>query len=232
MADHSRSAFGKYQDLVIGSRSIWFLIKFELIILLFGRLPGALGLLLRQIFYPFILGRVGNNVTFGSNITLRHPHKIQIGENTVLDDNLLLDAKGESNKGILLGSNIFIGRNSILSCKNGNIQIGNGSNIGFNCEIFSSSQVVLDNNTLIAAYTYLIGGDHDMSNESLDVVEQKFVSKGILVGSNVWFGAGVIVLDGVQIEDNVIIGAGAVVRENISKNSVAVGVPARVIRER
>ena len=37
---------------------------------------GALGLFLRSRLYPLILGRVGRNVVFGANVTLRHPHKM------------------------------------------------------------------------------------------------------------------------------------------------------------
>ena len=55
---------------------------------------------------------------------LRHPHKIHIGSNVVIDDNCLLDAKGETNRGIRIGDGVFIGRNTILSCKNGDIELG------------------------------------------------------------------------------------------------------------
>ena len=41
----------------------------------------------------------------------------------VIDDNCLLDAKGETNRGIRIGSGVFIGRNTILSCKNGDIEL-------------------------------------------------------------------------------------------------------------
>ena len=47
--------------------------------------------------------RVGRNVVFGVNVTLRHPHKIAIGDNVVIDDSCCLDAKGTDNKGITIG---------------------------------------------------------------------------------------------------------------------------------
>ena len=72
---------------------------------------------------------------------LRHPHKIRIGDNVVIDDNCLIDAKGDANRGITIGSGVFVGRNTILSCKNGDIELGDGANVGFNCEIFSASRV-------------------------------------------------------------------------------------------
>ena len=58
--------------------------------------PGALGLALRKTLYPLLLGACGRNVVFGQNVVLRHPHKIRIGDNVVIDDNCLLDAKGDS----------------------------------------------------------------------------------------------------------------------------------------
>ncbi|NLI89896.1 MAG: sugar O-acetyltransferase [Epulopiscium sp.] len=53
----------------------------------------------------------------------------------------------------------------------------------------------------------------------------------IVVGNNVWFGAGVQVMPGVIIGDNVVIGGGSVVVKDIPSNSVAIGNPCKVIRE-
>src|SRR6185436_17206812 len=93
-------------------------------------------------------------------------------DNVVLDDNCLIDAKGTSNAGIRIGSGVFIGRNSILSCKNGDIDLADGVNIGFNCEIFSASRVTVGARSLLAAYCYVIGGDHDFSNTAQPVLDQ------------------------------------------------------------
>lgn len=51
----------------------------------------------------------------------------------------------------------------------------------------------------------------------------------ITVGSNVFIGLSSIILPGVTIGDNVVIGAGSVVNRDIPANSVAAGVPARVV---
>lgn len=56
------------------------------------------------------------------------------------------------------------------------------------------------------------------------------ITKPIVIGNNVYIGNNVIILPGVTIGNNVIIGAGAVVSKNIPSNSVAVGVPAKVIK--
>ncbi|MFI9487756.1 sugar O-acetyltransferase [Promicromonospora sp. NPDC052451] len=53
----------------------------------------------------------------------------------------------------------------------------------------------------------------------------------ITIGDNVWLGGGVVVCPGVSIGDNTVVGAGAVVTRDLPANVVAVGNPARVVRE-
>ena len=226
------SPMRKYLALVIGRGSWLTLMKYEVIILLCSTVPGALGLALRKVLYPRLLGKCGRNVVFGANITLRHPKKIVIGDNVVIDDNCLLDAKGESNAGITIGSGVFIGRNTILHCKNGDILIGDDVNIGFNCDIASSHRVEIGRKVLVAAYSYIVGGGHDFTRSDASVMDQKRTAKGITIGSEAWIGAGVIVQDGCSVGAGTIVGAGAVVTETLPDKVVAVGLPARVIKNR
>ena len=226
------SARQKYAALIVGRPGLGALVKYELVVMLSQACPGALGLALRKALFPILLGSCGRNVVFGQNVVLRHPHKIHIGDNVVVDDNCLLDAKGESNRGIRLGSGVFIGRNSILSCKNGDIELADGANIGFNCEVFSASRVTIGANVLMAAYSYVIGGDHDFSDPTAAVLSQTRTSAGVDVGAGAWIGAGAKILDGVTIGERAIVGAGAVVRESVPAHAVAVGIPARVVSER
>lgn len=62
------------------------------------------------------------------------------------------------------------------------------------------------------------------------IVHDLEITKPIVVGDNVYIGNNAIILPGVTIGSNVVIGAGAVVSRGIPDNSVAVGVPARVIK--
>jgi acetyltransferase-like isoleucine patch superfamily enzyme len=230
--DERRSKVDKYRDLVIGRPGLWPLIKHELITLFSSWVPGALGLLLRSKLYPRLLGRVGRNVVFGVNVTVRHPHKIEIGDNVVIDDGCCLDAKGTDNRGIVIGNGVFVGRNTILSCKNGDIIIDDDANIGFNCEIFSASRVRVGRSILMAAYTYLVGGDHLYDRVDIPVLQQGRTARGIDVDDHVWLGTHVVVTDGSTIGRDAIIGAGAVVVGEIPEFAIAAGIPAKVLRDR
>lgn len=226
------SPLAKYQDLVIGSRSLARLILYEAVTLCTTWVPGALGLVLRRMAYPWLLGAVGKNVTFGQGVVLRHPHKIRLGDDVVIDDLVLLDAKGSSNGGIDIARGAFVGRGTILSCKDGDIVLGERINIGFNSEIFSGSSVRVGRDGLFAAYTYLVGGGHDFESDALAVLDQARPSRGIEVGDNVWLGTGAKVLDGVRLGRDVVVGANAVVNVDLPDGAVAAGVPARVLRQR
>jgi acetyltransferase-like isoleucine patch superfamily enzyme len=230
--DDRTTAREKYVSLVVGRPGWSALLLHEGVTLLSQHVPGALGLVLRKALYPLLLGACGRNVVFGQNVVLRHPHKIRIGDNVVIDDNCLLDAKGDTNHGITIGNGVFVGRNTILSCKNGDIELADGANVGFNCEIFSASHVTVGRDTLIAAYCYLIGGDHDFSDPSVPIAAQARRSAGITVGADAWLGAGAKILDGVTVGDRAVVGAAAVVREAVPPGAIAAGIPARILGQR
>jgi acetyltransferase-like isoleucine patch superfamily enzyme len=220
-----------YQEWVVGSPSFARLLLYECVTTFTAGLYGALGLLLRRISYPWLLGACGRNVTFGQGVVLRHPHKIRIGNNVIVDDLVVLDAKGETNRGITIGEGVFLGRGTILSCKNGDIEVGDHVNMGFFCEIFSGSSVVVGRHGLFAAQVYLVGGGHDFEGDA-PVIEQSRSSLGIRLDENVWLGTSAKVLDGVRIGRDVVVGAGAVVNRDLPDGAVAAGVPARVLRTR
>lgn len=235
ISGEKRSKIKKYMDLVIGSNSYSDLLKYEIIIFLFSRLPGALGVFLRGKFYPILFKKIGRGVVFGNNVVLRHPKKITLGDNVIIDDNVLLDAKGADNSEITLEDEVFIGRNSILSCKGGKITLEERVNVGFNCEIFSSNNVRIGKDNLIAAYTYIVGGgNYKLDNLDIPMNQQPdFSGKGgIETEENVWLAAHVVLLDGTKVRKGSVVAAGAIVSGEIPEYSIAGGIPAKIIKSR
>ncbi len=233
LTDAKKSVFAKYQELCIGSSSLWFLLKYEIITSLFGPLPGALGLVLRSVFFRTLLGKVGSNVVFGRGVVLRHPKKINLGDNVIIEDNCVLDAKGKDNKGMFIGDNVTIGRNCVLSCKNGDLYIGENTVININAFIQSGKRVDIGKNVGIGAYCYIIGaGEHTMTRTDIPIMSQEQTVKGIIIEDNAAIGTGAKIKDGITIGRDAFIGAGAVVTKSIPEFAIAVGMPARVIKKR
>jgi len=163
---------------------------------------------------------------------MAQPPKIPYGRDVVVDDGCVLDAKGAENDGIAIGNGVFLGRQTIVTTKDGDIELEDGVNVSAFCMIFSASRVRCGRNTLIAAYTYLVGGGHDLGRTDLAIIDQARPSQGIAIGPNCWLGAGVTVLDGVTVGRDAVIGANSVVTRDVEDFAVAAGSPAATIRRR
>jgi len=225
-----QSKWRTYANLTIGSDSIGKLLQFELTMLLCSDLGGALGFLLRSKLYPRLFKSVGKNVIFGKGLTLRHPSKICIGDNVVIDDHCVLDAKGDSNQGIRIGNDVFLGRNNIVYCKNGDITLEDKVNIGANSIIYSKNAVTIGADTMIAAYAHVMSGGQYNYRSKRTFYDQSSHSLGpTTIGKSCWLGSQVVVQDGISVGDGAVLGSGAVVVKDIPSNVIAVGVPAKVL---
>ncbi len=229
-----KSFYEKYIEIFVGTKNLFKFIKYEIIITLFSNIPGAIGLFLRKIFYRFIFKKVGKGVVFGKGMTIRHPYKIEIGDNSVFDDNTVLDAKGDEDSGISIGKNFILARNGMLVCKGGKIIIGDNVSIGGNTYIISETKIEFGSHILVAGNSYIIaGGNHSFKRRDVPIIEQESYSKGgIKICSDVWIGAGVVIIDGVKIGKGAIVGASSLVLKNVPEYTIVGGVPAKVIKER
>lgn len=234
LLDKKKGAVKKYKEMFVGEVSFLYFLKYESIVTLFSSTPGALGFALRKIFFRKLFARIGRNVVFGRNMTIRHPKKIEIGDNVIFDDNTVIDAKGKDNQGLKIGNNVVIGRGTTLSCKGGDIEIGDYSNIGPNNIIISESSIKIGRYVFTAGQLYMIaGGNHSFDSRDIPIWHQPSVSKGgIVIEDDIWIGASATILDGVKIGKGAIIGAATLVHKRIKPYTVNLGVPAEMVKKR
>lgn len=109
------------------------------------------------------------------------------------------------------------------------ITLGNNFFANVNCKILDGGKVIFGDDVLIGPDCTFVTVEHPTDPKRRHDGYQIF--KGITVGNNVWFGAGVTICPGVTIGDNCVIGAGSVVVKDIPSNTVAVGNPCKVIKE-
>lgn len=95
--------------------------------------------------------------------------------------------------------------------------------------IDAHQSIEIHSHSLIGPHCFITDADHQNSPDGLTRLQPLTVSP-VTIESNVWIGAHVSILKGVTIGKNSIIGAGTVVTSSIPPNSLAVGVPAKVIR--
>ena len=112
-------------------------------------------------------------------------------------------------------------------CYGTHIEIGEGSYINFNCNFVDDGYIKIGKNVMFGPAVTIATVQHPIHPE----LRKYMYNRDVTIEDNVWIGGNVTILPGVTIGKNSVIGAGAVVTKNISKNSIAIGNPAKVLRK-
>ncbi|MGB3656262.1 MAG: acyltransferase [Rivularia sp. (in: cyanobacteria)] len=201
---------------------------------LFAELPAiALGPNLRKLVYKSILGQIGESVYIQNGVELLGACKIELGNGVHLFKGVRLDALGNENNKIVLEEGVAIERNiDIGALDNTQIYIDKGTFIGVGACIAGPGNIKIGKRCLIAAHCGIFANNHSYADPLKYIADQEVTSQGITIEDDCWLGHGVTVTDGVTIGKGSVIGAGAVVTKDIPPYSIAVGMPARVIKTR
>lgn len=111
-----------------------------------------------------------------------------------------------------------------------NVHLGRGVFINFGVTILSSAEVTVGDRAMIGPNCQLITPTHPTDDVAMRRGGWERAAP-VRLGADVWLGAGVTVLPGVEIGDGTTVGAGSTVTRSLPENCIAVGTPARVIRE-
>ena len=109
------------------------------------------------------------------------------------------------------------------------ITIGAGTFVNYECIMLDPAPITIGSACQIATRVQLLTATHPIDPEPRRRAWES--AEPIAIGDNVWLGGGVIVCPGVTIGDDSVVGAGAVVTRDLPAGVVAVGAPARVLRE-
>jgi acetyltransferase-like isoleucine patch superfamily enzyme len=104
--------------------------------------------------------------------------------------------------------------------------------LGPYCVLYGHGNINIGNDCLIAMGCKILASNHKVSAPGELIRLQPDLPKPINIGNDVWLGADVKVLAGVTIGDGCIVGAGSLVTNDLPPFSVAVGNPAKVIKQR
>lgn len=222
----------KYLARVVGSSRFSRLLLHELIILITGTMPGALGLVMRRALYPWLMGHCGRGVAFSRGVVLRCPARLSIDEGSMIDDRVFFDIKSEAARLDLGARNQIMHGVHFETGYKGSIRLGNDCFVGAYAILNGHGGIEIGDNVLIAGQCHIIAGNHRFEDPDRPINTQGIDSRGIVIEDDVWLGAGVKVLDGVRIGRGSVVSAGAVVTRNVAPLSIMAGVPARFLRQR
>jgi acetyltransferase-like isoleucine patch superfamily enzyme len=112
------------------------------------------------------------------------------------------------------------------------VSIGAGTFLNLGVMVAAMELVEIGDHCMFANGCFVTDADHRFDDLATPVTWQGFTSKGpTRIGSNVWCGANVVVTGGVTIGERSVIGANSVVTTDIPAHSIAVGAPARVVKQ-
>lgn len=172
----------------------------------------------------------------GTGVKINHAYQLRLGKNMIIEDNVYINALSEN--GIHIGDNVSIARDSILICtgviahKGTGISIGSGTGINARAYLSGQGGIRIGKDVIFGPDVKIFSENHHYTDALLTIKDQGVSRKGVVIGDNCWLGAGVTVLDGVTIGNGCVIAAGSVVSKSIPENSIAAGVPARIIKDR
>lgn len=106
-----------------------------------------------------------------------------------------------------------------------NLHIGEGTFVNTGCRFASRGAVFIGSRCAIGPGVFFETVSHYHAPDGA----LKTIAKDIVVGDNVWVGAGCIILPGIRVGSFSVVGAGAVVTKDVAPHSVVAGVPAKSI---
>ncbi len=127
-----------------------------------------------------------------------------------------------------IGRNVFI--ELPFHCPYGvNIHLGDEVFMNYGCVILDCARVEIGAKTLLGPAVQIYTAIHPLDpKQRADFLE---TAKPVTLGRNVWVGGGAILLPGVSIGDNAVIGAGSVVTRDVPADCLALGNPAKVVKQ-
>ncbi|MFQ5577593.1 MAG: acyltransferase [Anaerolineae bacterium] len=211
----------------------WYVVE-QLVLGLLGWIPTLVGVGLRALAYRLIM-KLDGMVAIEAGVRIAYAGNIRLGKEVYLDGGVYLHALPG---GITVGRGTFIMHHTMLHVFNFRRLPHAGITIGQNCFIGEynvvrgQGGVTIGNDVYTGPMVQLVAVNHVYHNPDRPIREQGITARGIVIEDDVWLGASVTVVDGVTIGRGSVIGAGSVVTTNIPPYSIAVGAPARPVKDR
>ena len=187
----------------------------------------------RMEYYKSVLKSMGENVFIDKNVEIINPQWVSLGDNVNIHQGTMIIARGEG--GVSIGNNTRLKEKVLLDTENvdtGYIKIENNCYIGTGTTLFGHNGLEIGAFSLIAQNVTCTPYSHIFNDPSSTIYGQGGHSKKVTIGPDAYVGMGVDIMYSGDIGKGSVVGSGAVVVKPLPPYSVAVGNPAKAIKER
>ena len=167
--------------------------------------------------------------TISGDAAIYHPQKIQLARGVQIHPHAIVNYRSNfqtHSVNVRIGEGSRIMSHAMLIPQHGFIHIGRNCSIQYGCLLYGVGGLEIGDDVRIAGHTVITPMNHVYSDPDIAIRDQGETAVGVRIGNDVWIGAGARITDGVTIGD------GSVVTKDVPPYSVAVGVPAKVIKSR
>ncbi|APE36315.1 acetyltransferase [Nocardia mangyaensis] len=131
-----------------------------------------------------------------------------------------------------IGRWVHIGDGNAIRCHEGSLRIGDKVVFGKDNVVNTYLDIEIGESTLVADWCYICDFDHKMDDITLPIKDQGIAKSPVRIGPDTWIAAKVTVLRDTRVGRGCVLGAHAVVRGDVPDFSIAVGAPAKVVKNR
>jgi acetyltransferase-like isoleucine patch superfamily enzyme len=205
----------------------------EVLQALLAWIPGIFGIGIRAFAYKVFL-RCHGLPAIEDHVRINRSEDISLGRSVYIDHGVYLHG---GTGGLVIGDNSWVMNGCRLhvfnfrDMKQSGIRMGKRTFLGEASIMRGQGGIRVGDDVLFGPRTQVLAVDHVFTDPTKPIMDQGITAQGIVIEDGCWIGAGAIVLDGVTIGRGSCVGAGAVVTKSLPPHSLAVGVPARVIRD-
>ncbi|MBQ8426688.1 MAG: acyltransferase [Clostridia bacterium] len=187
----------------------------------------------RKEYYSKLLKKMGDDVEIGKDVKIVNPQYVSLGKGVKIGDGVTLIARGEG--GIEIGNGVLIQERVYIDTQTeefGYVKVGANTYIGTGTTIFGHVGLEIGENCLLAQNITITPYSHKHSDANTLICKQGGFMEKVTIGDNSYLGMGVCVMYSGNIGEGAVIGAHSTVVKEIPPYTVAVGTPAKVIKNR
>lgn len=177
--------------------------------------------ILRGFIYFKFRGVAGLLRVYGGIEIIGKAKFITFGKRCKINKGVVFDVRENLGEpGIILGEKVVIERDVILKQHGGKIEIHDNSFIGIRSIIQGKGCVKVGKDVMFGPYVQIYSSDHEINNKNVSMRESGENSGPVIIGDNIWIGAGSTILKGSVIGCNSVVAAGTIIRGNISQGAI------------